>query len=120
MQIKMGFLQTLPSAIVVAMVSLIWKKLRTIPNYTNRTDDENSSWSRIEKNIKKIDGELSKHDYILTDEMESIFDASREEIQPLLKLCGCKCFINKKRSIWIKAGLSEGKVREILKKHRFT
>lgn len=47
---------------------------------------------RIERNIRKIDKEFSNHDYILSDDMERIFEASREEIQPLLKLCGCKCF----------------------------
>lgn len=59
------------------------------------------------------------HDYILSDDMERIFEASREEIQPLLKLCGCKCFLNKKRSIWIKAGTKEERIREILKNNKF-
>ena len=117
MQIKTGFLQTLPSTMVVAFVSVIWKKLKTIP--ANKNKDENSSWIRIEKNIKKIDKEFLGHDYILTDEIENIFDVNREEILPLLKLCGCKCYIDKKRSIWLKPGLSKEKVSEILKKHHF-
>ena len=74
---------------------------------------------RIERNIRKIDKEFSNHDYILSDDMERIFEASREEIQPLLKLCGCKCFLNKKRSIWIKAGTKEERIREILKNNKF-
>lgn len=57
-----------------------------------------------EKNIRKIDKEFANHDYMLSDDMERIFEASREEIQPLLKLCGCKCYFDKKRSIWIKGG----------------
>ena len=53
---------------------------------------------RIERNIRKIDKEFSNHDYILSDDMERIFEASREEIQPLLKLCGCKCFLYEKHN----------------------
>jgi hypothetical protein len=37
-------------------------------------------------------------------------NSSREEIQPLLKLCGRKRYFNKKRSVWIKAGLSGSKI----------
>jgi hypothetical protein len=120
MEIKSGFLQTLPSAIVVTLVAFIWSKLKTIPKNMKKSDAENSSWVRIKKNIKQIDAELSRRDYILTDEIERLFDASREEILPLLKLCGCKCYIEKKRSIWLRAGLPISKVDEILKKHRFS
>lgn len=70
---------------------------------------------RIEKNIKKIDSEFGNHDYILTEEIETIFGTSREEVQPLLKLCGCKCYMYKNRSIWIKPGVSDARAREILK-----
>jgi len=119
MQIKSGLLQTLPSTIVITSTSIIWKKLKMIPQNKKKARDGNSSWNRIEKNIKKIDKEFSRHDYILNDEIESIFDVNREEIQPLLKLCGCKCYIDKKHSIWLKTGLPEEKVSEILKKHHF-
>ncbi len=118
-QIKTGFMQTLPSAIVVTMVTAIWNKLKTIPKNKNKEQSGNSSWTRIEKNIKRIDEIFSIHDYILTNEIESMFDASREEIQPLLKLCGCKCYIDNKRSIWLKVGLSEDKVSKVLKGHKF-
>lgn len=42
-----------------------------------------------------------------------------EQIQPLLKLCSCKFYIDKNRSIWIKVGTTEARVAEILKEHRF-
>ena len=119
MQIKAGLLQTIPSAIIIAMVTNIWKKIKTVKIGHSASKDENSSWIRIEMNVKKIDKEFSTHNYVLTEEIERIFNTSREEIQPLLKLCGCKCFINKNRSIWIKAGLQNENVREILKRHHF-
>ena len=48
--------------------------------------EDDSSWLRIQENIKKIDKEFKNHDYVLTEEIETIFGTSREEIQPLLKL----------------------------------
>lgn len=118
-QIEVGVLQTLPSAIIISMVTTIWSKMKKLRNKKNAILDEENSWMRIERNIRKIDKEFSNHDYILSDDMERIFEASREEIQPLLKLCGCKCFLNKKRSIWIKAGTKEERIREILKNNKF-
>lgn len=119
MQIQTGLLQTLPSAIIIVIVKKIWGKMKTIVEKHSIPIVENSSWNRIEKNCKKIDKEFSSHDYVITDEIERIFDASREEIQPLLKLCGFKCFIDKKRSIWIKPGLQEKEINEILKRQNF-
>lgn len=118
-QIEAGILQTLPSAIIVSMVATIWAKVKQLRHKKYITEDEDSSWVRIEKNVKKIDSELSNHDHVLSDDIEKIFGASREEIQPLLKLCGCKCFIDKKRSIWIKAGTNNERIRELLKAHHF-
>lgn len=118
-QIESGLLQTLPSAIIISMVTQIGIKMKKIRSNRNSTSDEENSWTRIERNIRKIDREFSNHDYVLSDDLERIFEASREEIQPLLKLCGCKCFINKKRSIWIKAGTKEERIREILKNNKF-
>lgn len=118
-QIEVGVLQTLLSAIIISMVTTIWSKMKKLRNKKNAILDEENSWMRIERNIRKIDKEFSNHDYILSDDMERIFEASREEIQPLLKLCGCKCFLNKKRSIWIKAGTKEERIREILKNNKF-
>ena len=118
-QIEVGVLQTLPSAIIISMVTTIWSKMKKLRNKKNAILDEENSWMRIERNIRKIDKEFSNHDYILSDDMERIFEASREEIQPLLKLCGCKCSLNKKRSIWIKAGTKEERIREILKNNKF-
>ena len=117
MQIQSGFLQTLPSAIIISIAAFVRSKLKNI--FSQKRKDEDSSWAKIERNIKKIDAEFAKHDYVLAEEIEQIFDTRREEIQPLLKLCGCKCYIDKKRSIWIKAGLPRSKVGEILKKHCF-
>lgn len=117
--IETGLLQTLPSVIIVAIVSKIWKKIKEIKQKKKQECNENSSWARIEKNIKKIDDEFSKRDYILSDEIENIFGVSRDEIQSLLKLCGCKCYIDKKRSIWIKVGTNEKHIREILKNNNF-
>ena len=118
-QIESGLLQTLPSAIIISMVTQIGIKMKKIRSNRNSTSDEENSWTRIKRNIRKIDREFSNHDYVLSDDLERIFEASREEIQPLLKLCGCKCFINKKRSIWIKAGTKEERIREILKNNKF-
>ncbi len=56
----------------------------------------------IEKNVKKIDEIFFIYDYILTNEIEDVFDTSREEILPLLKLCGCKYYIDKKRAFGLK------------------
>ena len=119
MQIKTGLVQTLPSVIIVAMTNAIWNKLKSIPKNKKKSENGDSSWTRIEKNVKKIDEIFSIYDYILTNEIEAVFDTSREEILPLLKLCGCKCYIDKKRSIWLKVGLSEDKVIKVLKEHRF-
>ena len=116
-QIESGFLQTLPSAIIVSLVTSIWSKLKIIVK--KNKPEGNSSWERIEKNTKKIDKEFENHDYILTEDIEGIFGISREEIQPLLKLLGCKCFVYKKRSIWIKPGTKEEKIKKILKQHNF-
>lgn len=82
-QIEVGVLQTLPSAIIISMVTTIWSKMKKLRNKKNAILDEENSWMRIERNIRKIDKEFSNHDYILSDDMERIFEASREEIQPL-------------------------------------
>lgn len=118
-QIESGLLQNLPSAIVISMVTTIWSKMKNLRSKKNESADEDDSWIRIKDNMRKIDREFSNHDYVVSDDIERIFEASREEIQPLLKLCGCKCFINKKRSIWIKVGTKEERIREILKNNKF-
>ena len=116
-QIETGLLQTIPSEIVILAVTAIWAKLKTTRKKKNNSGEESSGWLRIEKNSKKIDKEFENHDYVLTEEIETIFNASREEIQPLLKLYGCKCYVHKNRSIWIKVGTKEERIKEILKMH---
>lgn len=113
--IKTGMLQTLPSATIIAISSYIGRRLIK----GKKDSDDVSYWGKIEINIQKIETELKNHDYILADEIERIFDTSKEEIQPLLKLCGCKCYYDKKRSIWIKPGIGGQRTREILKKNQF-
>jgi len=115
-EIQIGILQNMPSSIILGIVGYIigkWGK--------SQKDHKklNSTWLRIESNVKKIDIIFKNHDYILTNEIERIFKASREEILPLLKLCGCKCYIDKKRSIWIKCGLSKSVENDILNNHKF-
>lgn len=116
--IEAGLLQTMPSTIIAFLSASVWKKLK-IAIGSRKEKKEESSWQKIEKNIQKIDKEFANHDYILTEEIEHIFNVSREEIQPLLKLCGCKCYVHKKRSIWIKVGTKEERIKEILKMHHF-
>lgn len=118
-QIETGILQTIPSTLVFSCVAAIWKKLKTMAKKKKNSKEEDSSWLHIQENIKKIDKEFTNHDYVLTEEIETIFGTSREEIQPLLKLCGCKCYVHKNRSIWIKVGAKEKRVKEILKMHHF-
>ena len=119
-QVENGLLQALPTAIIVFLLERIDSKLHTlIAEKKDKGDPKNNSWLRIEDNIKKIDKEFSNHDYIKSEDIETIFKVPREEIQPLLKLYGCKCFINKKHTIWIKLGTSEARVREILMSNRF-
>jgi hypothetical protein len=69
----------------------------------------------LEKHFK----DMIDFEFTIENEKFYIFNTSTEEIQPLLKLCGCKCYYEKKRSIWIKPGIGEQKTQEILKKHRF-
>lgn len=96
-QIEAGLLQTLPSAIIISMISKIWSKIKEYKNKKNEiVSEEDSSWLRIKRNIEKIDKEFLNHDYILSDDIEQIFATSREEILPLLKLYGCECFFDKK------------------------
>ena len=121
-QIESGLLQTLPSAIIISMVSKIWSKIKEYKNKKNEVvSEEDSSWVRIKRNIEKIDKEFSNHDYILSDDIEQIFATSREEIQPLLKLYGCECFFDKKRkrTIWLRPGIKKSRTREILKNNNF-
>ena len=118
-QIEAGVLQTFPSTIILSILAAIWAKMKKIMEQKHSLDEENASWSRIKNNIKKIDKEFENHDYVLTEEIESIFSASREEIQPLLKLCGCKCYVHKNMSLWIKPGVKEERIRDILKIHHF-
>ena len=85
-QIEAGLLQTLPSAIIISMISKIWSKIKEYKNKKNEiVSEEDSSWLRIKRNIEKIDKEFLNHDYILSDDIEQIFATSREEILPLLK-----------------------------------
>ena len=119
-QIENGLLQAFPTAIIIFLLERIDSKLHPLlVEKKDKGDPQNSSWLRIEDNIRKIDNEFSNHDYIKSEDIETIFKAPREEIQPLLKLYGCKCFINKKHAIWIKIGTSEDRVREILISNRF-
>ena len=111
-QLEIGLLHTLPSAIIIFWVGKIKDKI-------GKAENKEDEWSRIENNIKKIEKEFSNHDYFFSDDIESIFGTNREEIQPLLKLCGCRCFINKNKCLWIKYGTKEERVREILKNTKF-
>ncbi|MEQ2542780.1 PEP-utilizing enzyme [Lachnospiraceae bacterium CLA-AA-H183] len=121
-QIEAGLLQTLPSAIIISMISKIWSKIKEYKNKKNEiVSEEDSSWLRIKRNIEKIDKEFLNHDYILSDDIEQIFATSREEILPLLKLYGCECFFDKKRkrTIWLRPGIKKSRTREILKNNNF-
>ena len=121
-RIEAGLLQTLPSAIIISMISKIWSKIKEYKNKKNEiVSEEDSSWLRIKRNIEKIDKEFLNHDYILSDDIEQIFATSREEILPLLKLYGCECFFDKKRkrTIWLRPGIKKSRTREILKNNNF-
>jgi hypothetical protein len=116
MLLESGMLQKMPTLIIASTVAYIFKKLGS----TEKKDENpNPAWQSMEKNMNNIDIELQNHNYILTSDIEQIFETNREEILPLLKLCGCKCYTHKKRSIWIKPGLSKRVEREILKNHNF-
>lgn len=118
-QIEAGILQTIPSTLILSCVAVIWSKLKKLAKKKKNSNEDDSTWLHIQENIKKIDKEFTNHDYVLTEEIETIFGTSREEIQPLLKLCGCKCYVHKNRSIWIKVGTKDERVKEILKMHNF-
>lgn len=118
-QIENGLLQNLPSAIIISLVSSIEARFKAAAKKKRKIEDEDSYWTGLKKNTIKIEKEFSNHDYILTEEIERIFGESREKIQPLLKLCGCRCYIYKGRSIWIKAGTDEERIKEILRMHHF-
>lgn len=58
-QIEAGLLQTLPSAIIISMISKIWSKIKEYKNKKNEiVSEEDSSWLRIKRNIEKIDKEF--------------------------------------------------------------
>ena len=109
-QIKTGFLVNGSGAVVIGIVKKIWEKFKT--KTPPKSGKKSKPWRDIEKNTKKIGKMLQKHNYVLTDKIESILGVRREDILPILKLCGCKCY---KRSIWIAPGLPESKVKEILR-----
>ena len=111
MNIETGLLRTVPSAFIFSIVKHIIEKLKK--------KKQNNCWRKIGTNVNKIEKEFNNHNYILSDDIEKIFDASKEEIQPLLKLCGCKCYYNKNRNIWIKPGTNKQVIKQILQKHRF-
>lgn len=117
LEIRNGLLQNIPTALIIALISSINIKLNSIRSKNKKKQEDKSAWGQIEANIRKIEAEFSSHDYILTDEIEHIFDASRETIIPLLKIVGSTCYVDGKRSIWIKAGLSRQRIQEILKEH---
>lgn len=116
-QIESGILQNVPSAIIISSVAAIWAKIKKI-NKKHNTEG-NSAWEQLKKNTQKIDEEFANHDYVLAEEIETVFGTSREEILPLLKLCGYKCYIHKNRSIWIKPGIKEERIKDILRTHHF-
>lgn len=113
MQLRDGLLQNLPTAIIVGIAAHIGRSLKVRRKDTKQNED--SCWAKIENNAKKIDEILKDTDYIPTEKVEKIFHASREEILPLLKLYGCKCYIQGKKSVWIKPGTRPDRVNEILK-----
>ena len=118
-QIESGFLQNFPVAIIIPVVKTIWSKLKKLREEIEEMPEEENPWLQIGKNAEKLRNEFSNHDYILTSDIEQIFGTSREDILPLLKVGGCKCFIRKERSIWIKPGVKEQRIKEILKEHKF-
>ncbi len=118
-QIEQGILNNLPTLIIGSIAANIAYRIKRIKDNNGAQRDEQSSWYKIKENSEKIDKAFSECDYILTEEIENKFETNREEIQPLLKLIGCKCFIDKKRSVWIKPGVGESRIREILKNLNF-
>jgi len=150
MKISDGILSNLPTIIIVGTSYYIWKKLRygvstqgslvesesnsgnspknVCRNPEENTDadaDETSPWIRMKNNAKRIEQEFKNRTYVFSHEIEKIFDTSREEIEPLLKLCGFRCYFEKKRrkhpkrTIWIRPGLSDTDTIQILKEHGF-
>jgi hypothetical protein len=142
-----GLLWNLPTAIIIGTAAYIYKILsqgvseKHIPNDAKDVSvsspntvcqnpeedadkDETSAWIRIKNNAFRIAQEFKNRNYILSDEIEGILDTSRGEIEPLLKLCGFKCYYgkkrsNRKRSIWVKPDLSDEETKIVLKDHGF-
>ncbi len=134
-QIVNGLLQNLPAALIILEITLVIQKLsqKNDSNKDNhkkeKTEEENrreysytEPYYRIMNNEKKIEAELKNHDYIKSDDIETIFDAEKNEIEILLKLNGLKrfcCKDNRKKRIWIRKGTSERRIREILLSNKF-
>ena len=73
-QIEVGVLQTLPSAIIISMVTTIWSKMKKLRNKKNAILDEENSWMRIERNIRKIDKESYDDEPATVDEMHRFME----------------------------------------------
>ena len=148
MKIRDGILWNLPTAIILGTADYIYGKLKhgvsekntlrgsdsaSMSPATNVSSnpeqnadkDGTSAWIRIKNNATRIDQEFKSRNYVLSDEIEKIFGTGREEIEPLLKLCGFRCYFGKKqrkhpkRNIWIRPGLSDEETKKALKEHGF-
>jgi hypothetical protein len=110
--VKEGLLQNIPTEIIIFVCGLIIGKMKS----NNRKHD---TWGKLQENAEKLDNEFKNHDYILSEDIEQVFGVSRGEMECLFKLSGYKHYVKGKSSIWIKPGVSEERLRTILKNHNF-
>ena len=87
-------LQSVPALIVVETCTYIKKNL-----YVN--SERNKNYYNICNNVKKIQKYFKKHSYVDTKDIEKIFQEDPAKITPLLKLLGCKHYINEEEDIWV-------------------
>jgi len=112
--LKNGLLMTLPSLFLMKLLASIGSRLKKVKDKSKQ-----SPWGKMEANVNKLDSAFGSHDYILTEDIKNIFGATNDEILPLLKLFGCKCYYHAQKSIWIKPGVDDNRVIEILKNQGF-
>lgn len=93
--LRQYLIQNIPAIISIEICTYIKKRF-----HINK--ERNIKYDNIKSNIDKIQKYFKKELYIDTEKIRQIFDEDEMKIIPLLKLLGCKHYINDGQDFWMK------------------
>lgn len=93
--LRQYLIQNIPAIISIEICAYIKKKFHA-------NSERNAKYDDIKINVDKIQKYFKKELYIDTENIKQVFEEDEIKIIPLLKLLGCKHYINDGQDFWMK------------------